>query len=206
MGIPRTEMPTMKTRPSLLALVSLASFAASASPASLVLVGCSGTDATSSVHASEATDSREAALTASGLVGTWAFAVAASDVAAPLRERCDRDSGGDAKKSAACFEAIRAEASHEKIRFAGSSGSGAGRTLRWTSFEQEAGAETVFLEAPLELVADGPGRFVATPAGPATGPMAAKLGPHVRMPIHLVDAHTLALEDPKKGRLVYVKE
>lgn len=96
-----------------------------------------------------------------GLEGTYDFVLESSDVAPKLREKCAGD--------AACWKAIEAESSKEKIRFTRSASG-----MLFTSFAIEGGNEIVFLQAPADLArverrADG----------------------------------TIAVVDPKKGRLVY---
>ena len=138
------------------------------------------------------------------LSGTWAFALASSDVAAPLRDRCAASSGNDAVKTQACWEEVSAEAAKEKIRFTKDE---AGKIV-WTSFGSEGSKEIIFIEVPLEIAGDGPGHFLAKLAGTPKGKMAAQLvkaSVNV-MRIELVDARTIAMSDPKKGRLVYTKE
>lgn len=138
------------------------------------------------------------------LAGTWGFVLTASDVAAPLRERCAKEAASDAKKAEACWNEIAAESAREKIRFATD---GAGHTV-WTSFGSEGQKEIVFLEVPVELVADGPGHVLAKISGAAKGVQAerfAKASVNV-MRIEKVDARTIAMNDPKKGRLVFAKE
>ena len=61
---------------------------------------------------------------------------------------------------------------------------------------------------PVELAADGPGRVLAKVRGAAKGDHAsqfAKANVNV-MRIEVVDARTIAMNDPKKGRLVFSKE
>ncbi|MBX3190835.1 MAG: hypothetical protein KF819_27810 [Labilithrix sp.] len=138
------------------------------------------------------------------LDGTWVFAIDASDVAEPVRARCATKAAGDAAKADACWREIATQAAREKIRFGKD---GAGRAV-WTSFGMEGDKEEIFVEVPVELGADGPGHVLAKIAGKATGGMAAQLEKAniTVMRIELVDARTIAMNDPKKGRLVYTKE
>jgi hypothetical protein len=92
----------------------------------------------------------------------------------------------------------------EKIRFAKDA---AGHTV-WTSFESDGKQESVFVEVPVELAADGPGQVLAKVSGSPKGEHAAqfaKASINV-MRIEVVDGRTIAMTDPKKGRLVYSKE
>ena len=181
-----------RTRPALSAVVTLA----------LVVAGpaCASQAPEPGVSTASAA---QAAEPAADLSGTWAFALDSSDVASHFREKCKKECGGDAKKEAACWAEIHAEAAKEKIRFAQANG----KTV-WTSFGEEEGKEKVFLSIPVELAADGPGHVLAKVAGAPTGDMAerfAKSNTNV-MHIDVIDAKTIAMNDPKKGRLVYTKE
>jgi hypothetical protein len=167
---------------------------------SLLLAACASS--------SSPTDSAAAAVskseTAPDLTGTWAFALSASDVAVPLRESCAKSSANDAAKKQACWDEVAAEAAREKIRFTSAE---SGKSV-WTSFGSEGSKEIIFVQVPVELVSDGPGHVLAKVAGPPKGDMAAqfaKASINV-MRIELVDARTIAMNDPKKGRLVYTKE
>ena len=138
------------------------------------------------------------------LAGTWGFVLAASDVAAPIRARCAKDFAGDTQKARACWNEVATEAAREKVRFATD---GAGHTV-WTSFGSEGATEIVFVEVPVELAADGPGHVLAKVSGAPKGDHAAqfaKASVNV-MRIEIVDARTIAMNDPKKGRLVFAKE
>jgi hypothetical protein len=138
------------------------------------------------------------------LTGTWGFVLAASDVAASIRQECVESSGHDVTKASACWEQFAREAALEKIRFTTDS---AGRTL-WTSFGTEGSTEVIFLQVPVELRSDGPSRIVGKVAGPATGRQAAHFEKASvgTMTIDVVDARTIVMNDPSKGRLVFSKE
>ena len=141
---------------------------------------------------------------AADLSGTWAFVLAASDVAAPLRDRCAKSSNNDEAKSKACWSEITTQAAMEKIRF----GKDASGHTVWTSFESDGAKENVYVEVPVDLAADGPGHVLAKVAGEPKGEHAAsfaKASINV-MRIEVVDGRTIAMTDPKKGRLVYSKE
>ena len=185
----------MKTNLLTLGLLSLANlFGACASAPSDAAIGTSSAPVSA---VGEASPSAE-------LLGTWAFVLSASDVAAPIRARCADEFAGDTTKAAACWNEVASEAAREKIRFASD---GAGHTL-WTSFGSEGAKEVVFIEVPVELAADGPGRVLAKVRGAAKGDHAsqfAKANVNV-MRIEVVDARTIAMNDPKKGRLVFSKE
>jgi hypothetical protein len=162
----------------------------------------SANDATLGANASPATAAK--AEPAADLSGTWAFVLASSDVAAALRERCAKNCNGDAAKTQACWREITTQAAMEKIRFAKD---GAGHTV-WTSFESDGAKESVYVQVPVELAADGPGHVLAKVSGAPKGEHAesfAKASINV-MRIEVVDARTIAMTDPKKGRLVYAKE
>jgi hypothetical protein len=169
----------------------------------LALTGCatsvSADGAETSGRQSQATEA------AADISGTWTFDVAASDVAAPLRARCAEKAGRDPAKEAACWAAIQAEAAREKVRF-GAPASPRGPVV-WTSFAVDGDRETVFLQMPLELTADGPGHLLAKVAGPRSGAHADAHAPAAGRVtrIELVDARTIAIVDPAKGRLVYVR-
>jgi hypothetical protein len=172
---------------------------------SLALAACSGAATTDApAGATGATAQATTAEPAADLSGTWGFVLASSDVAGPLRERCDKSSGGDAAKSKDCMSEISTQAAKEKIRF---SKDASGHTV-WTSFEADGGKEVVYVQVPVELAADGPGRVLAKVAGTPSGEMAEKFKQSStnQMRIEVVDARTIAMTDPKKGRLVYAKE
>ena len=190
----------MKTNLSLgvLSLLALAAL-------SLSVAACAGgTTTDAALGSSAASSTAGASEQVADLSGTWGFVLAASDVAAPLRDRCTKSSNDDAAKSKACWTEIATEAAMEKIRFAKDA---SGHTV-WTSFESDGAKESVYVEVPVELAADGPGHVLAKVAGAPKGEQAAafaKSSINV-MRIELIDARTIAMTDPKKGRLVYSKE
>jgi hypothetical protein len=171
--------------------------------ASAALPACASSSTQDGSRASGATQAGEAPAPSATLAGTWAFVLEASDVADAIRARCAEGSGGDATKSAACFAEVREEASREKIRFR----TAEGRT-RFSSFADEGGKETLFFEAPVNLRADGSAAVLVTIAGAASGPRASELAGRqtdvVRVDVE--DPRTIAMNDPKKGRLVYTRE
>jgi len=167
-------------------------------------LACASSSAADATLGSSTASATAAQAEPSALSGTWAFALASSEVASTLRERCTASSDNDDAKAKACWDEIAAEAAHEKIRFAKDS---AGHTV-WTSFGSEGTKETVFVQVPVELASDGPGHVLAKVSGAAKGEMAgqfAKASINV-MRIEVVDAGTIAMTDPRKGRLVYTKE
>ncbi|MDB5213916.1 MAG: hypothetical protein JWO86_1843 [Myxococcaceae bacterium] len=183
----------MKTLLSLAALSFFSLAACASSTANDATLG-------SSASSSTAGQSEPAA----DLSGTWAFVLSASDVAAPIRERCAKSSNDDAAKAKACWSEIATQAAREKIRFANDT---SGHTV-WTSFESDGAKESVYVEVPVELAADGPGHVLAKVSGAPKGEQAASFAKSSInvMRIEVVDARTIAMTDPKKGRLVYSKE
>ncbi len=188
-------------------IISCAPFAASllclaATVAATAAAGCSGTPERSTASSSSA------ALTAgestSALTGTWAFVLDASDVAAKVRADCEARSGGDKGKNDACYDEVRTEGATEKIRF---SKDPAGHTL-WTSFGEKGDKTELFLEVPMDLSSESPTSVLGKVAGEARGLQAR--GPHTPVGtvirFELVDSQTLAMMDPKKGKLVFHKE
>lgn len=170
----------------------------------IVLSACASSSANDGALGSSVTQAATTDVEPSAVAGTWVFALASSDVAAPLEERCKNESGNDAAKSKACWDEITTQARMEKIRFAKDA---AGRTV-WTSFESDGTKESVFVEVPVELAKDGPGHLVARVTGAPKGEHAARFAKASvnAMHIEVVDARTIAMVDPRKGRLVYTKE
>ena len=187
----------MKTSLLILSLFSVLPLCAS-------ITGCASASTTDAATGANASPATAAPAPASDLTGTWGFVLASSDVAAPLRERCAKSSGDDAARSKACWDEIAAEAAQEKIRF----GKNASGSAVWTSFAADGKKEIVFVEVPVELAADGPGHVLAKVAGAPRGDHAvqfARSSINV-MRIEVIDGKTIAMNDPKKGRLVYTKE
>lgn len=170
-----------------------------------IIAACAGSSASDPSGGSTATATQAAqAEPTADLSGTWAFVLTKSDVAAPIKERCEKTNGGDAAKVTACWNEIATQAANEKIRFGKD---GAGHTV-WTSFEVDGGKESIYIEVPVELTADGPGHVLAKVNGTPDGVMAAQFAKSSinAMRIEVVDARTIAMTDPRKGRLVYAKE
>jgi hypothetical protein len=140
------------------------------------------------------------------LTGTWDFVLDASDVAAKVRQSCDGKSGGDKARADVCYAEVQAEGATEKIRF---SKDGSGHSL-WTSFGEKDGKVVLFLEVPMDLSSESPSRIVGKVAGPLKGAQAEGAADH--MPVgtavtfQIVDAKTIAMSDPAKGRLVFTRE
>jgi hypothetical protein len=157
----------------------------------LALVACAG----SSAHDQTTSTS---SVTAADVTGTWRFVLDQSDVAKPIREECAGDD--------ACWQKFATQAAKEKIRFTRDA-SGA---ITWTSFETDGKEEHVFLSAPIELASNGTNHLTARVAGKPSGLHADRLAksgtPLHALDVEIVDAKTIALTDPKKGRLVYTKE
>jgi hypothetical protein len=173
--------------------------------ATLAVAGCSGApDRTTTSTSSAALTSSAGAEPA--LSGTWVFVLDASEVGTKVRSDCDAKAGGNAKKSAECFEEVRAEGATEKLRFARQPD---GKTL-WTSYSQNGTGEELFLEVPLEVSAESATRLVGKVAGAPRGKQAAEVAEQMpvgtSIPFELVDDHTLVMPDPHKGRLVFHKE
>jgi hypothetical protein len=130
--------------------------------------------------------------------------LASSDVATPIREECAKSSANDVTKADACWNEFATEAAREKIRF---TTDGAGHTV-WTSFASEGSTDVVFVEVPVEVASDGPGRVLLKVAGAPRGAHAAQFAKSSTnlMPIEVVDGRTIAMNDPRKGRLVFSRE
>jgi hypothetical protein len=134
--------------------------------------------------------------------GTFGFALEESDPSRGAHAQCATDHPGDAAGESACYAAISAQAAREAIRF---SVDGQGR-LVWTSFGIEDGKEVTYMEAPLIArnesshvvavnMADVPhGMQIKTP--PATPPTET-------LRFEVVDANTVVMVDPRKGKLVF---
>jgi hypothetical protein len=140
------------------------------------------------------------------LLGTWVFVLDESDVAAKVRERCSAAAEGDLSRSEACYAEVRAEGATEKVRFA----AGANGHTVWTSFGDKQGTMELFLEVPMDLTADGPLRVTGRIAGTPVGAQADDARTHLPLGtvVHFerVDAQTIAMVDPVKGRLIYRRD
>jgi len=131
------------------------------------------------------------------LTGRYLFALDESAPATALREQCATKSGGDRSKADACYAEVKAEASKEGIGFEKDA---KGQT-RWVSF----GGEEVYHTVPVALTSDGPNAVLSKSLADATGTLALKrpIPAGTVMRIEIVDEGTLAMNDPKKGRLVF---
>lgn len=168
---------------------------------SAVLAACSGGATT---EPSAGTTRSADSTSPSRVEGTWGFVLEASDVVGPIHEQCNAESGGDRARADACFASIAAQAKKEKIRFAADAN---GRMV-WRSFGVDDGKEELFLEVPVDLASDGAGHVLAKVAGAAKGAQADRFqrAGVKALRVEIVDERTIAMTDPKKGRLVYTKE
>jgi hypothetical protein len=140
------------------------------------------------------------------LTGRYLFALDESAPAGALREQCATKSGGDKAKADACYAEVKAEASTEGVGFEKDA---QGQTV-WVSF----GGDEVYHTVPVALTSDGPNVVVSKSLAAATGTLAAKrpipAGTIMRIEV-VADAgggahqtvQTIAMNDPKKGRLVF---
>jgi hypothetical protein len=131
------------------------------------------------------------------LSGRYLFALDESAPSAALRDQCATKSGADKSKADACYAAIQAEASKEGIGFEKDE---KGQTV-WVSF----GEGEVYHTVPVALSSDGPNAVLWKSLAPATGTLATKrpIPAGTIMRIEIVDEGTIAMNDPKKGRLVF---
>jgi hypothetical protein len=134
--------------------------------------------------------------------GTFAFVLDASDPGAKAKAGCASEHPNDAAGADACYGAIAAEAAREGIRF---SVDGSGR-LVWTSYcGGENGQEATCLEGPLDAAAESErtvsAHFAAIPHGVQFPQM--DHVPSQAMRFEVVDADTIVMVDPQKGRLVF---
>jgi len=173
--------------------------AVSSIASTIAACGSAASDASDATRSSTLQDAPTDAMSVMRAGGTFAFALDESDPAAAFREGCKKSDPSD---PAACYARIRAEGAEEKIAL-----ELRGTRVVFKSFGPEDGAETVWIEVALDLVADGNRAVFATPSGPFKGAWAAKLEsrPRTAIRFEIVDATTIAIVDPKKGRLVYHK-
>jgi hypothetical protein len=157
----------------------------------------------------ETTDHNSSAVRAAeptaDISGTWVFDLDASDVAAPIREKCAAEAKGDSAKQSACWDEISAEAKQEMVRFSKIDTNG---HSTWSSFASDGKKEILFLEAPVNLSSDGTGHVLAKVAGPAKGQQAEMFAKSStkQIRIDVVNEKTIVINDPKKGRLFYSKQ
>jgi hypothetical protein len=165
-----------------------------------LLAACAGTASPDAPEQNaQAVQALQAAQPAADINGTWVFDLDASEVASAVRQDCSTK-----PNPAQCWSEIAAEAKLEKIRFA----PGTDGHSRWSSFAADPKGEILFLSVPVDLSSDGPNKVLAKVAGEAKGKQAPQFAKSNinQLRIEVVDAHTIALTDPKKGRLVYSKE
>ncbi|MEZ4259437.1 MAG: hypothetical protein R3B36_10225 [Polyangiaceae bacterium] len=157
--------------------------------------------ATQPIDRSVEVEAQRSAASVASLEGTWAFALETSDVAKSIIDKCVAESAGDDARAKACFDEVRDESRAEQVRF---SRAADGKTT-WRSFGKHGASEELYLEAPVELTSAGGNAIDARVAGEAAGSMAKAhaLPVGTTLRFELVDSSTIALLDPKKGRLVY---
>jgi hypothetical protein len=137
--------------------------------------------------------------------GTFGFVLDESDPGARAKAGCASEHPNDASGATACYGAIAAEAAREGIRF---SVDGTGH-LVWTSYcGGDNGKEATCLEGPLDAAAES-GRtvsahFVAIPHGVQFPQM--DHVPAQALRFEVVDADTIVMVDPQKGRLVFKRK
>jgi hypothetical protein len=156
---------------------------------------CSSSGAPASASAAQdltAADAPTSAIDVLRRGGTFMFAFEESAPSAYMRAKCAQEGASTAD---ACYAQIADEARQEGLRFATDD---AGHTV-WTSFGR---GGQVFLQVPLALSAEGNTIAVGDPVGPITGSQhhPATLG---RIRFEVVDATTLVMNDPDKGKLVF---
>jgi hypothetical protein len=133
--------------------------------------------------------------------GTYAFVLDESDPAAKFRGDCAAQHPGDTAGASACYDAIRAQGAREGIRF---SLDPKGR-LVWTSFGVEDGKPATYIEAHLDASLEKEGVVAVKLAEPARGLQVEEkpLPPDLVMRFSVVDASTVVMLDPHKGKLVF---
>jgi hypothetical protein len=148
-----------------------------------------------STRVASATGSPASALGA----GTYWFVFDESSVADVVKSEC-AETQKTPPAVQACVDGIRNEGASEAIRFS----SAAPDQLTWTSFGVRGGQEEIFVEVPLAVVSTT-GTLVQTRAtGPAHGTQihGGDKGPG-DVTFDVIDARTVAMVDPDKGRLVF---
>jgi hypothetical protein len=162
--------------------------------APLVLVACASAAEPASAPTASPIDTLRAG-------GTFAFVLDESDPGTRLHAKCDAEHAGDAPGAAACYDAIRQIAAREGIRF---SLDAAGR-LVWTSYGAEEGKPVSYVEVPVEASLDKDGTVAAKQVERPRGlQVDAKEFPvDAVLRFQVVDADTVVMPDPHKGRLVF---
>jgi hypothetical protein len=131
--------------------------------------------------------------------GTFWFVLDESPgVAASVREECAKGSA-DPGSVAKCVDRIRQEGDKEGFRFSGSDPA----RLVWTSFGVGSGAEEVFLEVPLAVTAVDRGRVEMRATGAPSGSRVPPKADALPFAFEVVDANTIAMVDPDRGRMVF---
>ena len=133
--------------------------------------------------------------------GTFAFVLGESDPGTKLRASCAVEHTGDAAGAAACYDAVRQQGDREGIRF---SLDATGR-LVWTSYGVEEGKPVTYVEVPLEASLDKDGSIAARQSERPRGlQVDAKNFPtDAVIRFQVIDADTVVMPDPHKGRLVF---
>jgi len=140
------------------------------------------------------------------------FAMRESAVFAELEAGCKKEVGGDTDrvKIDLCLRKVETEAMREGIRF----DKGEGEQLVYVSFGKKPdGTEDVFLKVAVTVQTGGPQNQLRTKAaGKPEGMQVAKMPPEAieqmqaaEFVVEAVDATTVVVLDPKKGKLVYHK-
>jgi len=166
--------------------------------ASLSLAACASASAPDTAGT---TATRSAETAAPAISGRYPFVLEESEVFAGFKTKCAADASGDAAKESACLAEVRAESAKEGLRF---DTDAQGHTT-WISYGGENGTDVVFHQVAIALTSDSPKLATARTLAPATGLLAAKrpIPEGTVMRIELVDDRTIAMQDPKKGRLVF---
>jgi hypothetical protein len=123
---------------------------------------------------------------------TFMFSLADSPDAKKLvDESCKK-----AKKPEDCAKEAETSAAGEGIRFEGGA---------WISFGTEKGKEVVYNKVKYKIASESDDKLTLTPDGKDEGKKPMKALPK-EMVIEVVDESTVAMSDPKKGRLVFKKK
>jgi hypothetical protein len=173
------------------------------------LFACSAPDSSVTPTSGRVAESTSASTAAGGPASVltegrtyWFVFDESPTVVSLMTSKCQKDAPNAV---AACLDEIRHEGAREAIRFSGTDTA----HLTWTSFGvDEAGKEELFLEVPF-AVASVDGAFVRVDTlGAARGRQAeemAKMGKTApsKLAFEVVDESTIAMTDPRKGRLLY---
>jgi hypothetical protein len=162
--------------------------------APLVLAACASAAEPSAAPVRGAIDTLRAG-------GTYAFVLDESDPGTNLHASCAAEHPGDATGAAACYDAIRQVAAHEGIRF---SVDAAGR-LVWTSYGVEEGKPATYVEVALETSLDKEGIVAARQMERPHGLQVDAHGfpADAVLRFQVIDAETVVMPDPHKGKLVF---